>query len=231
MRLFRTLGALLFLALLLPLSTVGAAAADKGAPNFLDPPADGPRKIWTGFYAGLHGGYSFASTEVGLNNTPFSVDGLSAQGFSGGVQVGFDYQVPGTHLVPGVFADFTWGSVEFDVNPNLVHAKLGESWTVGGRLGWEMGKVMPYILAGYTETESELSAGTAFTSSPTLKGWTFGGGVEWMLVNNVSLAAEYRYTKYDSEDLLGLGIVNLDTEQHSVMARLKLRTGAFGLFD
>ena len=180
--------------------------------------ADGPAFVP---YVGVHGGYSIGSTEVGISGSPLAIDGLSSHGLAGGIHAGLDTQLPGTQLVLGVFADYTWQDVAFEVKPNLLKATLGDSWTVGGRAGIQMGNALPYVLVGYTGTKSDTSFAGTSIASPDLRGWTGGAGIELKLSSMLSLAGEYRYTKYDSENLFG--VVDLQTESHSVMARLNVR--------
>jgi len=57
------------------------------------------------------------------------------------------------------------------------------------------------------------------SATTSLTGPTFGGGIDLMVMDSFMLGARYSYIKYDGEDLLGLGFINLDTEQHKAEVR------------
>lgn len=178
---------------------------------------------WTGFYVGGHAGMDLTHTDVGIGG--LGINGLSSDGMAAGVHGGFDWHVPGSQIVLGIGADYTFSNTEFNVTPGLLSAKLDKSWAVYGRLGIAMGKTMPYVLAGYTEADVSASAlGGAWTGKDTLEGWMGGAGIEMMLTQHVAVGAEYRYTKFDGLSYLGGGLT-LDTERHQVMATLKLKLG------
>lgn len=177
---------------------------------------------WSGLYVGLHGGMGFANTELNLGGG--SIDGLGADGLIGGVQAGFDWQLPGSPIIVGAFGEYTWSDVEFSINPGIFSVGIDERWSVGGKAGVALDKVMPYVIGGYTEAKTSGSAGGTSFSGPDLKGWFGGGGIEFTVAKNVSLAAEYRYIQWDTVNL-GPG-VSLDPDEHQVTARLNLR-GSF----
>lgn len=176
----------------------------------------------TGFHIGIQGGMSMANTELSVG--PLGIDGLGAEGMVAGVHVGADYQIPGSAVVVGAFADYSWQDVEFSVSPNLFSASLKETYTLGARAGVVVGNAMPYLLAGYTSAETGAEfLGVAIADTPTLTGWTFGGGIEFDVAPSIVLAGEYRHTKFDTENIGG--VVNLDTDQSTFLARLSYRFG------
>lgn len=184
-------------------------------------PTPAPLKsTWTGFYIGAHGGMDMASTELSV--APFALDGLASNGMGFGGNAGYDYQLPGTPLVIGIGADYTWSNNEFSVSPNLLTAGIDNSWAIYGRLGYDMGRVMPYILAGYSEADASASIPLVpITVGTTMKGWLAGAGMELTLGNGLFLAGEYRYTRFDTVNIGGF--LNLDTDRHEVRAALKYK--------
>lgn len=193
--------------------TAGVALASEPTPAPV-------KSTWTGFYIGAHGGMDMASTE--LSAGPLALDGLASNGMGFGGNAGYDYQLPGTPLVIGIGADYTWSNNEFSVSPNLLNAGIDNSWAVYGRLGYDMGRVMPYILAGYSEADASASIPLApITVGTTMKGWLAGAGMELALGNGLFLAGEYRYTRFDTETIGG--ILNLDTDRHEVRAALRYK--------
>jgi outer membrane immunogenic protein len=230
----------------LALSAGTALAADlpslKGPPAYIPPPP-----LWTGFYAGVNAGGTWSANNsvdtistplfpVGLN--PLVPPGLAAlatasvpvgsgDGFIGGGQIGYNWQISGS-FVAGVEADIQGvtrsggaGTVEasaFVLAPFIVSTlsstrSVDYLGTVRGRIGF---LVTPTLLAygggglaygGVNSSASLFQAGTnGFVGSnnggfsDTRVGWTAGGGAEWMFWPNWSAKLDYLY--YD------LGAVN-----------------------
>lgn len=199
------------------LSTLGGLAASLFA--LAGPVSAQTPSRWSGLTIGAHGGLDFTHTEV---TTPFGfgVDGLAGRGALGGVQVGLDWQLPGTQVVIGASADANWSTAKFSVSPGLLEAKLEQSWAATGRVGLALGPVMPYVLAGYTQAEASASLiGTDY--SKTLTGWIGGAGLVYAINEHVSLGAEYRFTRFDSVDVGGFAV--LDTDRHSLRALVNWR--------
>jgi outer membrane immunogenic protein len=181
---------------------VGAAnAADLSTP-YTPPPASSPvyspapAWSWTGPYAGLVGGYGWA--------TPGS-------GFEGGAYLGYNVQT-NQHLVLGIEGDVMAAGKKgsnstYDVDNN---------WdaTLRGRVGYAWDKFMIYGTGGVAV--GGLKSTTPVSESSTKTGWTAGLGIEAALTNNVTTRLEYRHTdlgtfpsgggNYSSNDLLvGVG--------------------------
>jgi outer membrane immunogenic protein len=190
---------------------------------------------WSGVYVGIHGGYDIASTDVAFPG-PFSIppwyssatsiDGLSSTGVEYGVHGGFDYQVPGSRIVVGLGGDYTWsdakGSYERVATllgtafTTTATVEIEKSWAVYGRLGIDMGPVMPYALAGYTRVD---------VPGATVDGWLVGAGMELMLGGNLYLGGEYRYSNMDD---VKIGPATFEGDRHEVRAKLSYKFG--GLF-
>src|SRR6185436_20170473 len=91
-----------------------AIAADMARPVYKAPPA-GVLPVaydWTGFYIGGHVGYGWAEKDwrdaFGLNVSN------KADGFLGGGQVGFNYQIG--QFVLGAEGDFSWTGIKGSTN-------------------------------------------------------------------------------------------------------------------
>jgi outer membrane immunogenic protein len=78
------------------------------------------------------------------------------------------------------------------------------------RVGSPMGRVMPYVTAGYAFTEVEEAYTTTngvnsfapVTNTSDADGFQFGGGLEYAVNDRISLGAEYLYTSLDVDDPL-----------------------------
>ena len=168
---------------------------------------------WTGFYVGAHGGWS--------DWTLSRPDDLSAptqtfDGFSGGMQIGYDRQLGS--IVLGVVADASVGDLQGptykDGNFITVHSQIDWFGTLRGRLGVPIGHIMPYVtggaawMVGTTTENCPAGAGGGhclakgqYTETGDLSrwGWAYGGGFEMKLGGNVSLFAEYLRMDFGTE--------------------------------
>ena len=150
---------------------------------------------------------------------------LSATGFAGGVQTGYNWQA-GT-LVYGIEADIsalglgeatsTRGVFPFAFlgTQYALTEKMRPEWlaTLRARLGYTVAPhVLLYATGGLAFSEFKFSSsysdnaidatfpgGTGFGSrSAVMSGWTAGGGVEWLLGGNWTIKAEYLYADLGS---------------------------------
>ena len=177
------------------------------------PPMAQAPTSWSGLYFGTQSGYVWSSMDADPTTgagTGTSVD-HSAE-FVGG-QLGLQHQFG--NVVLGIE---TGMQVAFRNNPTSttcalagVCAAAGSQLTsrfddvlsVGPRLGWAMGKWMPYLTAGY--------ANAAFTNQVTNNavvqaeartrhnGWYIGAGVDMAVVGGWTMGLEYRH--YDFGDV------------------------------
>ncbi len=190
---------------------------------------------WTAFHVGIGGGGNFGFVKEDSNsfindNNDFFTFGehhsdLGDAGLFGTIEAGFDYQI-GSSVVVGLLANYDFGKTKMDNQSNSLVVdnnnnvvvdnatyetkwEIGDSWAVGGRLGFlAMDNALVYVLGGYTEakvkSESSISGDNnpnfAFNTSDSAweDGWFVGGGIEALLTDNISLKAEYRYNDYGS---------------------------------
>jgi OOP family OmpA-OmpF porin len=139
---------------------------------------------------------------------------------TGGGQIGYNWQY--SNFLFGVEGDIKGGgpsnttSVGAPGAPGVVPgsrftASSDFNGSVRGRLGYAIDPFLIYATGGVGIANASLNAAYAPTTigaaaipahsasgSTTLFGPTVGGGIEYALTNNISLAAEYRYTDYGS---------------------------------
>ncbi|MCJ2045582.1 outer membrane beta-barrel protein [Methylobacterium sp. J-078] len=200
-----------------------ASAAD--LPRRAAPPVFVPVPVftWTGFYAGFNAGYGFDASS-GTNGpavivaaspiytaSPVAIGGVpvgagafggrdSNEGFSGGGQIGYNYQfTPGSGVVVGIEADAQYldfgrsrnrytpivGTLNPDlvpVNPNGLSG-LDYFGTVRGRLGYAFDRTLVYGTGGFAYGGG---GGNDFglpnsSRNDFRTGWTAGGGIEYAL--------------------------------------------------
>lgn len=169
---------------------------------------------WTGFYAGVHGGYSAGSLH------DFNDPELKPEGGFGGFQFGYDHQFENGNVL-GITAEVSFGGVEdsysdvTDIPPleilRDVASEIEASGSIRGRLGHAFGIVLPYVTGGLAWTRMSTEYRAAFSLNPnnyfaivddtqTHIGWTAGVGVEAMLSEHISGFVEYAYANFGEED-------------------------------
>lgn len=147
---------------------------------------------WTGFYAGLNGGFGWGkfsySENADLTTTgpgfPFA-SALAAKGnqnsdgFIGGAQVGFNLPSTGALLL-GVEADLDWGGIDTSigkphgfpdysggVSPLDIHTDIDALSTLRGRAGINTGNLSIYGTGGFAYGRISTDAIAAIPSSST----------------------------------------------------------------
>jgi outer membrane immunogenic protein len=144
-------------------------------------PVVAPIYNWSGFYAGLHAGYTFGdrtgvdTTGLALFNTnnvlggarPASV-GLDRDGFIGGGQMGWNWQA-NSPWVWGLEADISYTDVRSSTTAvtvplsgigtlnNTFNSRMNYFGTVRGRLGYAWDRTMVYATGGFAYGEVENS--------------------------------------------------------------------------
>jgi outer membrane immunogenic protein len=183
-----------------------------------------PLFTWTGFYVGVNAGYAFTDfkrSAVGGSGLPGVLPGLtttsgtrtvSADGFTGGVQVGYNYQI--NSIVVGLEGDFNFVDTKKSINPEVTipnslvlssTSKLEWLATVRGRLGVTFDRFLIYGTGGVAFGSVKVSdqfdfrpagapgLGLAGSSSSSRTGYVIGAGVEYAFTNNISAKVEYLF--------------------------------------
>lgn len=234
-------------------ASTGAATADGyGYGSVKDAAAPVEQVNWNGLYIGAAIGYGVATTDVEKSvqfkdhkgwSPKYSIldlDGLSSEGALGTLTLGYDREViPG--LLIGVFGDYTFGDLDNDFSAfeglAKVNSELGDSWSVGARIGLITHKTLWYAMAGYTQADLDWEVhalGEKIASGgETLDGYFVGLGVEHQLFHNLSLKLDYRYSDYDGLDQsneLYCTKFNLDTDTdvHAVRLGVNWKVDLFG---
>src|SRR5262245_5401813 len=219
------------------------------------PPAPVPVFSWTGFYIGAHIGTGWGTTEAEINNITglgvgafvLPVSQTQTNGFLGGVQGGYNWQISPWAVI-GVEADFSWTGVK-GTSPCLVilACSTDHDWiaTVSGRFGVTYDRALLYVMGGVAWAQTTYSASlnlgglASFTTSidETRVGALFGTGIEYAFLPGWSAKIEYNYIDFGKDDFnfpLAIGpiAVNVGTaireKEHLVKAGLNYRFGGFG---
>ncbi|HMG79885.1 MAG TPA: outer membrane beta-barrel protein [Xanthobacteraceae bacterium] len=212
--------------LLAGISLVGlsgvATAADM--PLKAPPPPPVPAWSWTGFYAGLNGGYSFGRDPF-MQNDP-DQGGLFSQtpsmvtprgGLFGG-QLGYNWQL--NHVVLGLEGDAQWAhqdstscavtcfydNITNEFTASTMRQKLDWFATARARVGWANDGYLLYVTGGpawgrVSETDTlnfEILAPAAQSFARTLTGSAIGGGIEARVWGNWTAKVEYLHLNLGS---------------------------------
>jgi outer membrane immunogenic protein len=198
------------------LAASGVQAADLPQRIAAPMPYAPPVFTWTGFYAGVHGGYSWGRDETAEFFTATGAfTGLSwsypANTFLGGVHAGYGYQMGSVVLGVEADADLTNARGGFTDPTNLAVGNPGGAGTlrnawrasVRGKIGYAAGRFMPFVTGGlafanlkyiYTNPLTRIEEKTESVRT----GYTIGAGVSYAFTNNWRATLEYRYTDFGS---------------------------------
>ena len=176
-------------------------AADLPRPSYKAPVYAPSYYNWTGFYAGINGGYGFGKSDwSGAGGT----GSTKPKGALAGVQLGYNLQTGS--WVWGLEADFDYSWMKgSDTGGTGVCSGTGcetkMQWFGTGRgrvgyAGWD--RWLPYFTGGlaYANLKATPAAGPDF--SKTKLGWTVGGGVEYAIYANWTTKLEYLYADLGS---------------------------------
>ncbi len=207
---------------------IGAAAA-ADLPSFKAPPPPPPPIFsWTGLHVGVSGAYAGGSSGYNSNVSAFGTATLpgaafattSSYGTSGymvGMQSGADWQLA-NNVVVGYESEFDYADVRSSNGSAFGSPFVTRlNWFGAERLrfGYAFGRFMPYITGGLAYGQvrangNEIVGGILFPTSASnwQAGWTVGAGLEYAVLNNVSVKAEYLYTSLNGTHGAGLGFPN-----------------------
>jgi outer membrane immunogenic protein len=159
---------------------------------------------WSGFYAGIYGGYSFG-------NFGDAVD-LDADGFRGGAFTGYNGQSGA--IVYGLDGDIGYGGAKTDLAaPNEV--KQTFNGALRARLGYDLGPAMVYGALGGAATGANANVG-GFEDSKTHFGYTVGAGIDAKVTEKIFARGEYRYNDFGSKDYNLGAPTSVDLDQHDI---------------
>lgn len=195
------------------MSAISAHASDLPArstqPLYYKAPSELPFS-WTGFYAGINGGYAWGQSNwsdpaVGASSGNFNTSG----GLVGG-QLGYNWQTGS--FVLGIETDADWMSVKGSTaGVGGVCAADGggqcqtqQSWvgTTRARAGYAFGRWLPYVTGGVAYGNIQAVQPTGTTTNTNV-GWAAGGGLEYGIDRNWSAKLEYLHIDLGTANFMG----------------------------
>lgn len=169
----------------------GTAAAADLQPRYQPVPRAAiynPIYNWTGFYLGINGGGGWGRSQW---------DGVDKFDLSGGLiggTIGYNWQFG--QAVVGIEGDIGWSGIRGSTTVLCpAGCETRNHWlaTARGRVGYSFDRFLPYLTAGLAFGDINATTPGFPGGSITTAGWTVGGGLEFGIVPNVSVKAEYLY--------------------------------------
>jgi opacity protein-like surface antigen len=180
----------------------------------MDPPMQMVAWSWTGLYLGGHFGPAFGNSQFA--GPAIFGNNVRTTGVLGGLQVGYNWQIPNTAFVVGAEADAsalgTAGSATcLASSPYFIPANCralpDAMGTMTARLGYAAGphgRNLFYVKGGLAWLDDRVDITTNGLILPVATafdglrwGWTIGAGIDRALTPAWSLRLEYDYAKFD----------------------------------
>jgi outer membrane immunogenic protein len=185
---------------------------------------------WNGGYLGVQLGYDWVSVDDHFPAAPdIEFDGHISDATSG-IFGGWNWQ--SGSLVFGADGSFDLSAVDDTItvpvgpdSSDRLNTEYNWKSAVRGRLGYAIGKFLPYVAAGgaFSDVSIEMQndGDTFLSETETLAGWTIGAGVDVAFTNNLIGRLEYRYADYGSVDYtVGGGSGSIEFDSSSISAGL-----------
>lgn len=245
--------------------SAAAVAADLPSRKFAAPAPVAPAFTWTGFYIGANAGYAWNESRTrysylladpadlpefnALGLVPQSL-GRNSDGFVGGGQIGYNYQMG--QFVLGLEADLQYldarqqsalvvvasdGAGSTGTFTTVARSRVDWLGTVRARAGFAIDRTLIYATGGLAygrttdrsslnvsvvDIDGSLSGVWAGGKTDTRAGWTIGGGIEYAITQNLTVKGEYLYYDLGETKYLVAGsTANPDDEFFGATARRK----------
>lgn len=239
----------------------GASAADLPRKTVAPVFAAAPVFSWTGFYVGVNGGYSAAQFDrttavnpaffnpgLGAITNTFGTRSIKADGFTGGLQGGYNYQI--NSFVVGLEGDFNFVGAKKTLSPEvfspgnvILSSSSKVEWlaTIRGRLGLAFDRFLIYGTGGVAFASVKVtdqidfrpngapSVGLAGSSSNTRTGYVLGGGVEYAFTNNWTVKAEYLYVDLGKTNYSHGAVTGVPSSNAELSNKTKLNIARIGV--
>ncbi len=170
-------------------------AADLPKPSYKAPVYVAPQFSWTGFYAGINGGYGWGKSNWSNTGLGVSTGDFNTKGAIAGGTLGYNRQTGS--WVWGIEADLDYSWIKGSTNTNCGSpCETDNNWlaTARGRLGYARDRWLPYLTGGAAYGNIKVPSTPPFLSSDKSKfGWTAGAGVEYAFLGAWSVKLEYLY--------------------------------------
>ena len=210
-------------------SQVVSAADLPPRPAYQAPAVVLPAPSWTGCYIGGNVGYGWGRAEV---ETSSGTASATNSGFTGGGQIGCDYQFAGTGFVVGIRDMFNWTGFESDATftsgplaGNTANSRTKWVNTLTGRVGYAVFPTSLFYVQGggaWSRMDVDIinGAGAQIGQFANNKGgYVVGAGWEYKFAPNWSAFVEYNYMNFGTTSgTTSTGVnLNLDKDAQNIL--------------
>lgn len=231
----------LLVGLLLVAMALQAGAADLGRGRPPPPEVEvehGQVYNWTGLYYGGTVGGAFANTDHYYDRQNGKNDHgqvwLDSSGMQFGVHAGYNLMLPSL-MVIGIEAELGYLAIDSEriviKDDDVLRLTSGMYGTLRGRLGWAMGRFLPYVTGGFAFVDIENAGGNPanaarfHTVTAIRPGFAVGAGAEYAFTPGLVARLEYLYintAEYETRNLENEKM-KFDNDFHLVRAGLSVR--------
>lgn len=203
-----------------------------------------PSQNWSGAYVVGLAGYDDSAADLEHQNVnPFGGPGGEYQhagslGTYGGA-IGYNHDlgglVIGAELALRTGAELDDGG-EWAIYDNFTSTSIETTWAVKARLGYAVGRFLPYVVAGYAgadvDTRQSYEPGgppLTWEDTQAAHGYVIGGGLDVKLTERAFVGVEYNYADFGDVSFSApasnevLTNINASVVSHSVFGRLGFR--------
>lgn len=188
-----------------------------------------PMKVpyWTGFYAGVHGGWGWGTTDIydPMFQTVFNPTEVKYNGPLAGGQLGYNWQQGNFVVGAEVDGSWTFARGNSSANQGVISSTTNSLFsyraiaTGTGRIGYAMNQWLAYAKGGVAWADMEIVA--KYMVQPTtydrsMIGATAGAGLEVAFLRNVSAKAEYNYIWLPVDHLVYANINSISSLEHHI---------------
>ena len=172
--------------------------------------ADAPAFNWTGFYLGVHAGRGLGTMDPQLADPPVGPPTQQINGWFGGLQAGYDWQLP-NRIVFGAVIDVSFAEMsdrQPDGNFIKQYSEIDVFGTARLKLGYAADRFQPYFTAGLAWANQKYgescppgaqfgfcrpaAAGPYDNSDSHMNfGWVWGAGIKAAVTQHWMLGAEF----------------------------------------
>ena len=208
-------------------ATTAAFAAPLAAADFPVKAPPGPlvAPSWSGFYAGVHGGWGWDTTHISIpfGSPPFGTIEATTSGPLAGGQIGANWQYG--NVVLGLELDGSWTFIRGNsgTNQGVITSTARDTIdfralaTATGRIGYAMGPWLAYAKGGGAWADVLIRSpnfAEPVTWERSVFGVAAGVGMEVAFLRNVSAKIEYNFLYFPPDHLVYFG--NTDIPASSI---------------
>lgn len=219
-------------------------ALANGGRSLKDPPPPPPPQAyvsaepvynWTGLYLGLNAGAGLSNTDHYYDRQNGKNDHgqvwLDASGFTWGVHAGYNHMMPNLWVI-GIEGEIGQMNINTEriviKDDDVLRANVGMYGTLRARLGYAMGRFLPYVTAGVAFVDIENAGGNPANDARFLTiderrfGFAVGAGAELAITPNFVGRLEYLYIDTEKYEVRNLEneMMKFDNNFHLIRAGL-----------